>query len=91
MESKGTHDKPCEMDDMPSISIRMVNRDVYEGSQNIGRTKMKDGGRDASTPLRALITCFVRVFCANSIRTHDKGFNWLISRLASDRPAVSAA
>jgi hypothetical protein len=75
MESKGTHDKPCEMNDMPSISRLMVNRDVYEGSQNLGRAKMKDGWRDVSAPLRALIACLMRVFCANSILTHVKGFN----------------
>jgi hypothetical protein len=90
MESKGTHDKPCEMDDMPSISICMVNRDVYEGSQSLGRAKMKDHWRNASAPLRALIAYLMRLFCANYIRTHGKGFNWSISRLVNDRLAVSA-
>jgi hypothetical protein len=43
-----------------------------------------------SAPPSALIARFMCVFCANLIRRHDKGFNLSISRLASDRPAVSA-
>jgi hypothetical protein len=84
------HRKLWDMNVMPFMNRKIANKDAYKGSKTLGRVRVKECWRDASTPPSTSIKNLMHSLCTISICSHAKAFNRTISHLTSNWLVVLA-